>query len=106
VATSQATGCCGDPSRGHCSAAIAKRVLGDLLGQIHVTKEADQGRQDTAPLALEDLGSAGWCRRVTVRAEWECAAARGDAWDVQHANRFDRVEIRQRPAAPASRVDE
>ena len=32
-----------------------KRLLGGLLGQIHVTEEADQGRQNAAPLALEDL---------------------------------------------------
>jgi len=32
-----------------------KRVLGGLLGQIDVTEEADQGRQDARPLAPEDL---------------------------------------------------
>ena len=32
-----------------------KRLLGGLLGEIDVTEEADQGREDPAPLALEDL---------------------------------------------------
>src|SRR4051812_10957555 len=31
-----------------------KRLLGSLLGQIHVTEEADQGSKDAAPLAPED----------------------------------------------------
>jgi hypothetical protein len=32
-----------------------KRLLGGLLGEIDVAEEADQRRQDPAPLALEDL---------------------------------------------------
>jgi hypothetical protein len=32
-----------------------ERLLGSLLGEVDVTHEADQGRQDAAPLALEDL---------------------------------------------------
>ena len=32
-----------------------KRLLGSLLGQIHIAQEADQGRQDATPLAPEDL---------------------------------------------------
>jgi len=32
-----------------------ERVLGGLLGEVEVAEEADQGRQDAAPLAPEDL---------------------------------------------------
>jgi hypothetical protein len=32
-----------------------KRLLGGLLGEIDVAEEADQGCEDPAPLALEDL---------------------------------------------------
>jgi len=32
-----------------------KRLLSGLLGEIDVTEEADQGREDPAPLAPEDL---------------------------------------------------
>jgi hypothetical protein len=32
-----------------------KRLLGGLLGEVDVAEEADQGSQDSAPLALEDL---------------------------------------------------
>jgi len=32
-----------------------ERLLGGILGEIDVTEEADQGRQDAAPLAPEDL---------------------------------------------------
>jgi hypothetical protein len=32
-----------------------ERLLGGLLGEVDVAKEADQGREDPAPLALEDL---------------------------------------------------
>jgi hypothetical protein len=32
-----------------------KRLLGGLLGEVYVAEEADQGREDPAPLALEDL---------------------------------------------------
>jgi hypothetical protein len=32
-----------------------KRLLGGLLGEIDVAEEADQGREDPTPLALEDL---------------------------------------------------
>jgi hypothetical protein len=32
-----------------------KRLLGGLLGQIYVAQETDQGGQDAAPLAPEDL---------------------------------------------------
>jgi hypothetical protein len=31
-----------------------KRLLGGLLGEVDVAEEADQGREDPAPLALED----------------------------------------------------
>ena len=55
VATSQATGCCGDPVARPALGRDRKRLLGGLLGQIHVAEEADQGRQDAAPLAPEDL---------------------------------------------------
>ncbi len=39
VATSQATGCCGDPRP---LGRDRERLLGGLLGQIHVTEGADQ----------------------------------------------------------------
>jgi hypothetical protein len=32
-----------------------KRLLGGLLGEVDVAEEADQGREDPAPLPLEDL---------------------------------------------------
>jgi hypothetical protein len=32
-----------------------KRLLGGLLGEVDVAEEADQGREDPPPLALEDL---------------------------------------------------
>jgi hypothetical protein len=32
-----------------------KRLLGGLLGEVDVAEEADQGREDPAPFALEDL---------------------------------------------------
>ena len=32
-----------------------ERLLGGLLGEVEVAEEADQGREDPAPLALEDL---------------------------------------------------
>ena len=32
-----------------------ERLLGGLLGEVDVAEEADQGREDAAPLALEDL---------------------------------------------------
>jgi hypothetical protein len=32
-----------------------KRLLGSLLGEIDVAEKADQGRENPAPLALEDL---------------------------------------------------
>jgi len=32
-----------------------KRLLGGLLGEVDVDEAADQGREDPAPLALEDL---------------------------------------------------
>jgi hypothetical protein len=32
-----------------------KRLLRGLLGAVDVAEEADQGREDPAPLALEDL---------------------------------------------------
>jgi hypothetical protein len=32
-----------------------KRLLGGFLGEVDVAEEADQGREDPAPLALEDL---------------------------------------------------
>ena len=32
-----------------------ERLLGGLLGEVDVAEEADQGREDPAPLALEDL---------------------------------------------------
>jgi hypothetical protein len=32
-----------------------KRLLGGLLGEVDVAEEADQGREDAAPLALKDL---------------------------------------------------
>jgi hypothetical protein len=31
-----------------------ERLLGGLLGEVDVAEEADQGREDPAPLALED----------------------------------------------------
>jgi hypothetical protein len=32
-----------------------ERLLGGLLGEFDVAEEADQGREDPAPLPLEDL---------------------------------------------------
>jgi hypothetical protein len=32
-----------------------ERLLGGLLGEVDVAEEADQGREDPPPLALEDL---------------------------------------------------
>jgi hypothetical protein len=32
-----------------------ERLLSGLLGEVDVAEEADQGREDPAPLALEDL---------------------------------------------------
>jgi hypothetical protein len=32
-----------------------ERLLGGLLGEVDVAEEADQGRQDPAPLAPENL---------------------------------------------------
>jgi hypothetical protein len=32
-----------------------KGLLGGLLSEVDVAEEADQGREDPAPLALEDL---------------------------------------------------
>ena len=32
-----------------------KRLLGGLLGEVDIAEEADQRREDPAPLALEDL---------------------------------------------------
>lgn len=32
-----------------------ERLLGGLLGEIEIAEEADQGRQDSAPLAPEDV---------------------------------------------------
>jgi hypothetical protein len=32
-----------------------KGLLGGLLSEVDVAEEADEGREDTAPLALEDL---------------------------------------------------
>jgi hypothetical protein len=32
-----------------------ERLLGGLLGEVDVTEEADQGGEDAAPLAPEDL---------------------------------------------------
>ena len=32
-----------------------ERLLGGLLGEVDIAKEADQRREDPAPLALEDL---------------------------------------------------
>jgi Flp pilus assembly protein TadD len=45
----------GQPVAGPTLGRDGKRLLGGLLGEIDVTKEADQGRQDAAPLAPEDV---------------------------------------------------
>ena len=55
VATSQATGCSGDPVAGPPLGRDRERLLSGLLGEVDVAEEADQGREDAAPLAPEDL---------------------------------------------------
>jgi hypothetical protein len=43
------------PSRGQRFSGDRKCLLGDLLGDIEVAEEADQGGEEAAPLVAEDL---------------------------------------------------
>jgi hypothetical protein len=45
----------GDPVAGPALRGDRKRLLGGFLGEVEVAEEADQRREDAAPLVAEDL---------------------------------------------------
>src|SRR6266498_1165562 len=51
----------GRPFAGPALGGDRERVLGGFLGEVEVAEEADQAREDAAPLVAEDLLEDGYC---------------------------------------------